>query len=475
VADDCGAVPPPAQFSGTGGRTAPFVVLFLVNVLNFYDRQALGALTEPLRRDFHLSDTQLGAITTSFTVLYALAGLPLGRLADTWRRKALLAIGVTLWAGLTGLGGLARSYAMLLATRLGVGIGEATCGPAATSWIGDLVAPERRARAMALFMAAVPLGGMLSFAVTGTVAQAYGWRVALALAALPAVALVPALLCLREPERGPGAGDKLSSVSDENVAQVVQPAGPRIGSALEKSARMPTLHARQRAPRTETGAGGLLRRPAFLWIVLSGAVVNFALYSFSTFLPAFLTRFHGLSVGRAGFWTGVGSGAAGLSGALAAGLLGDRAHGHRGRFRLSLAGGAALVAAPLAFFAIRMPAGHAAAAVALIMAAYGLLQSYYGLVYAAIQDIVAPAARGAAMGTYYMAMYLCGASFGPLATGGLSDHFARAAAATGPITESARALGLRQAMYLIPALALALSVVLWAGGRAAGRTRAPHI
>ena len=112
---------------------APLVVLFLVNVLNFYDRQALGAVVEPLRREFHLSDTQLGALTTAFTVLYAVAGLPLGRLADAWSRRKLLAIGTTVWAALTGLGGLAASYALLMATRLGVGIGEAVCAPAATS------------------------------------------------------------------------------------------------------------------------------------------------------------------------------------------------------------------------------------------------------------------------------------------------------------------------------------------------------
>ena len=400
----------------------PLAVLFLVNVLNFYDRQALGAVTEPLRREFHLSDTQLGALTTVFTVLYAVAGVPLGRLADTWSRKRLLAIGTAVWAGLTGLGGLAASYGMLAATRLGVGIGEAVCAPAATSWIGDVVPPERRARAMAWFMMAVPVGGMLSFAVTGPVAQAHGWRVALALAALPAIALVPALLCLRE--------------------------GPR----------HTTPDPRPLAP----GPWPL----AFWWIVASGAVVNFVLYSFSTFLPAFLTRFHGLSVARAGFWTGIGSGVAGILGALAAGAFGDRISGHRGRGRMLLAGGAALLAAPLAFCAIRLPAGRAALAIPLIMAAYGLLQSYYGLVYAAMQDIVAPGLRGAAMGTYFMAMYLCGASFGPLATGGLSDHFARAAAGSGAITETARALGLRQAMYLIPALSLALAAVLWAGARA---------
>ncbi|MFZ0933653.1 MAG: MFS transporter, partial [Bryobacteraceae bacterium] len=119
--------------------TAPLLVLFLVNVLNFYDRQVLGAVLEPLHREFGLSDTQLATLATAFTLLYAVAGLPLGRLADQWSRKRLLAAGVSVWAALTALGGLASSYGMLLATRLGVGIGEATCAPAATSWIGDLV------------------------------------------------------------------------------------------------------------------------------------------------------------------------------------------------------------------------------------------------------------------------------------------------------------------------------------------------
>jgi MFS family permease len=180
---------------------APLAVLFLVNVLNYYDRQALGAVAEPLRREFALSDAQIGALSTVFIVVYALAGLPLGRLADTWSRRKLMAIGVSVWAGLTALGAAAASYGMLAATRLGVGIGEAVCAPAANSWIGAIVPAGRRARAMAGFMMAVPVGVMLSSAVTGPAAQAWGWRAALALAAAPAVLLVPALLWLREPER----------------------------------------------------------------------------------------------------------------------------------------------------------------------------------------------------------------------------------------------------------------------------------
>ncbi len=403
-------------------------VLFLVNVLNFYDRQVLGALTEPLRREFGLSDGEVGALATTFTLVYALAGAPLGRLADKWSRRRLLAAGTAVWAGLTALGGFATSYLMLLISRLGVGVGEAVCGPVATSWTGDIAPPERRARALARLMMAVPVGGMLSFAITGPLAQAYGWRAAIVAAALPAVILIPALLMLREPRRAPTGDD----------------AAPAAG-----------------AYRT------LFANSAFRWMVISGAVVNFALYSFSTFVPAFLTRFHGLSVAEAGLWSGIGSGVSGILGAWVGGRFGDRVKGHRGRGRMMLAAAAALLASPFAFAAVGLPAGYVAAAVLLIMIAYGLLQTYYGLVYAAIQDVVAPTLRGTAMGAYFMAMYLCGASFGPLVTGRLSDYLARAASGAGPVTEAARAVGLREAMFVIPAFAAVLAVILWAGGRAA--------
>jgi len=215
---------------------------------------------------------------------------------------------------------------------------------------------------------------------------------------------------------------------------------------------------------------GLLRIPALWWIAVSGAIVNFALYSFSSFLPAFLMRYHGLPVGQAGLWTGIGSGVAGVLGALLAGLWGDRVMGGGSNGRLLLAAGAALLAAPLAFLGIRLPAGCPAASLALIIPAYGLLQMYYGLVYAALNDIVEPGLRGTAMAGYLLVTYLGGAAFGPLLTGMLSDHLARRAAGVMALTEAARAAGLHQAMYVVPVMAAALAAVLWAGARAARAT-----
>ena len=142
-----------------------------------------------------------------------------------------------------------------------------------------------------------------------------------------------------------------------------------------------------------------------------------------------------------------------------AGALAVVAYGGRLRFAAT----AALLAAPLAWASIRLPRGNAVAAIVLLMLAYGLWQMYYGPVYAAIQDIVPPELRATAMSLYFLGMYLCGGAFGPLIVGALSDRFAAAAGGD-------RAVGLHDAMYVLPVVSLALAAVLLAGARATART-----
>src|ERR1700733_13869203 len=101
------------------GSTAALSVLVAVNILNFYDRHVLGALTEPLRKEFGLTDAQVGLLGSAFIWLYAIVGLPLGRVADRWSRSKLLAAGMLVWSALTGVAALAANYAMLLGSRLG--------------------------------------------------------------------------------------------------------------------------------------------------------------------------------------------------------------------------------------------------------------------------------------------------------------------------------------------------------------------
>ncbi|MCC6391640.1 MAG: MFS transporter [Bryobacterales bacterium] len=405
-------------------------VLFAVNLLNFYDRNIAGALAEPIRREFQLSDTEIGLLGTVFTWLYAVVGVPLGRLADRWSRRKLLAAGLLAWGALTAMNGLARNYAMLLVARLGVAVGEATCAPTATSWIGDLFPVHKRSRALAIFMLGVPIGGAVSYFLSGPLAQAFGWRAAMMAAALPALVLVPLLLRTPEPERG------ATELRKENAAP---------GSI-----------------------GSILRIPTLWWIIASGALLNFNMYAFGTFLPAFFSRVHGLTLAQSGIAVGVAYLTGGIGGGMLSGKIGDHVV-HRRKDGRMLAGAAlALLTAPAAFFGILQPAGSLLPALFLIALAYDGCNSYYGFVYASIQDIVSPAMRGTTMAVYFMAMYLLGASFGPLLTGHISDWRARAAAeaaGSAVITEQFRAAGLQQAMLLIPVLAVGLAFVLWAGSR----------
>jgi MFS family permease len=401
------------------------IVLVAINILNFYDRHVMGALAEPIRREFHLSDTQVGLIGSAFIWLYAIVGVPLGRMADRRSRKKLLAGGVTVWSALTACTALAGSYPLLLLSRLGFAVGEAVVAPTATSWIGDLFPAHRRARPLALFMVGVPAGGALSYILSGPIAQAWGWRTAMVAAALPALLLIPLLLRLDEPRRGAAEAKQ-------------EPAG-------------------------KSSAMAVLRIPTFWWIIASGAMLNFNMYAMGQFMTAFLSRIHHLSLARAGVHTGVAFAVGGIAGSLVAGWLGDAVVRWRQDGRMLGAAAFALAGAPAAWFGVL--AADEITSVALLTFFLGTLCSYYGFVYSAIQDIVAPALRGVAMAVYFLCMYLCGASFGPLLTGKVSDMMARRAAGAGPVTEAFRAIGLQQAMLIMPALSVLLACILYAGSR----------
>ena len=414
-------------------------VLFLLNALNFFDRNILGAVVEPLRHEWSLRDAQIGWIGTAFTLLYAVVGLPLGRLADHARRTRLLGGGALLWSAMTAISGLTTSFAGLFAARLGVGVGEAVCAPAATSLIGDLFPSARRGRATAIFMLGLPVGLGLSYAVGGAVAQAWGWRAAFFVAGLPG--LVVGALCLALPEPARGTSEP-------------HPIGAQ--------------------RRSESALALLTQTPTLLWIIVSGALHNFNMYALATFVPALLIRHHGLGVRQAGALSGLMFGVFGGIGLLVGGWVSDRAAARKEGGRLLVSTWALALSVPLLVLFLVQPRGEIGRALAFVCPALLLMYLYYAPVYATIQDVVEPARRGLAMAVYFCAMYVMGASLGPVGTGLLSDRLAaRAAAAAGSpvVTEAARAQGLHEAMYIVPVLSVILAVVLFAGARASVRDR----
>jgi MFS family permease len=405
------------------------VVLFLINTLNFYDRQVVGAVGEQVREEWGLNDRQLSALTTAFILLYAAVGLPLGHWADVGRRKIILSVGVVLWSAFTILSGTARNFAALFACRLGVGVGEASCAPAANSLLGDLFPPQQRARAIALFMLGLPIGLGLSYVISGYIAQHLTWNLALFVAGVPGLVLGVLALWLPEPVRG----------------------------AAEQ-------HSTEATRRQGWAILAVLSIPTMWWIILSGALLNLNMYALGSFLTSLLKRYHHLSLVEANWISGVVYGFGGGLGMLVGGWLSDRMVKGRVNGRLQVATLAMIVAAPCFWLALQQPQGAYWGFAACMLPGCLGLYVYYSAVYATIQDIVEPTMRGTAMAVYFFVFYMV-AAVGLYAFGWFSDMLAHQAAATGLSEADARAIGLHDAMYVIPALTLALVGVLFAASR----------
>lgn len=197
-------------------------VLVLVYIVNFIDRQILSILVGDIKRDLGVSDAQIGFLYgTAFAVFYALFGIPLGRLADSWYRGRLMAIGLALWSSMTAFSGFATTFGMLATARIGVGIGEASASPAAYSMISDSFPKERRATALSIYSSGLYIGGALSLPIGGAVVAAWngaypdptaaplglaGWQAAFLAVGLPGLLLALWVLTLREPRRGESDG-----------------------------------------------------------------------------------------------------------------------------------------------------------------------------------------------------------------------------------------------------------------------------
>ena len=202
----------------------------LVYVFNFIDRQILSILAESIKADLELDDAQIGFLYgTAFAVFYSLFGIPLGRLADSWYRGRLMAIGLGLWSSMTALSGFASNFGMLAAARVGVGIGEASASPAAYSMIADYFPKEKRATALSIYSSGLYIGGGLSLPIGGFVIAEWGrrfpdpataplglmpWQAAFLAVGLPGLLLALWIFTLREPLRG---------ASDGHPSPVVKP------------------------------------------------------------------------------------------------------------------------------------------------------------------------------------------------------------------------------------------------------------
>ena len=382
--------------TGVSAQTRTMLwILLIVYIFNFLDRQIVNILAEPIKADLGLSDTELGLLAgPAFAVFYALLGIPIARYADKegTNRVRLISLALAIWSAMTAVCGLAQNFVQLLFARIGVGVGEAGCTPAAHSLISDSVAPEKRSSAIAFYGLGVPIGSLLGLIIGGIVNDLYGWRVALMLVGLPGLLLaLVVLFVMREPRHSRTAEDAAAAAATVPLST---------GEAMRE----------------------IFASRAFVYILIAASVTAFLGYGKGLWTISFFIRSHGLSTTEAGLSMAVVLGLAGVAGTWLGGKLADKFGARDKRHILTFPAYGMAVAAPVLFLGYLTEDWRIA--VALLVLPTMLNAAYYGPAYGCVQGLVQPRARAVAASIMLFGQNLIGLGFGPFLFGVLSDMLA---------------------------------------------------
>ncbi|TFY95125.1 MFS transporter [Pseudomonas nabeulensis] len=374
-------------------------LLFLVSAVSLIDRQIMGIVIEPIKAEFHVSDTQIGLLTgLGFSLVYCLFAIPLGRFADRSSRRNLIGLCCAFWSTMTLLCGWVTGYWTLALARLGVAVGESGSGAASMSMIADLYPPHQRAKAISVYMLGAPMGALVGLSIGSWITYYYGWRAAFIWMAVPGLICAVLLrLSTKEPVRG----------------------------AWEPVANAPAEHESLWHVLREAWAC----RP-YLRIAIAGALLAFSSYAFSIWSTAFLVRSHGLTLKDAGAIMGLVAGPGAIIGSLSSGWLTAHLAQRDARWQLGIPIIGALLAFPLASAFALYPAGAPwllgslqvpkAAAFMFGMSVFGMW--WMAPCYTAIAHLITPRRRATLIAVFNFGIMALGAGLGPLAVGILSDH-----------------------------------------------------
>lgn len=206
-------------------------ILFVAYIFNAVDRGLLGILLEPIRNEFHASDTALGLLGgLAFAAFYSTLGIPIAALADRTNRRTVLAVALALWSAMTAFCGMATNFVMLFIGRIGTGVGEAGGSPPSHSLIADYFPPERRGTALSVYALAIPIGVMLANLLGGWGNLLVGWRWTFILNGLPGILLaVIVMATVKELPRGYSEPIRVSTTRAEtpNLIEVLKLLGKR--------------------------------------------------------------------------------------------------------------------------------------------------------------------------------------------------------------------------------------------------------
>lgn len=372
-----------------GYRAWMLFILMFMNVLNLADRQGLAAVVPTLKRDLHLSDTELGVIQgLGFAIFYTLLGLPIARLSERHNRARIIAVSIAVFSTCGALISQVRTFALLLLCRIGVGIGDAgAIGPPLYSLLGDHYPAGKRGSATTIIWLGAPIGALVGASVGGWLAQRGEWRTWFIALAVPGfVAAVLALLTLREPRRG--ACD---------LGGLVQGPIPSAGAAMRF----------------------LLGKPSMRHVLLGAAFSAIALNGMGQFFARYFVAVFHVGAGEAGRMLGLLAVVAMSSGLVIGGFGVDWAVKRDRRWYVWLPGLSLLIAMPL--FEIGLFQPTLIRAMAVLLPAHVALFIFYTPTLAIAQNMVDASMRASSAFTVAIVFGLVGIGLGPTLVGIISD------------------------------------------------------
>lgn len=429
---DIAAAPSAAAPARDRYRTYVLVALAVVGFMCAVDRVVISMFMEPIKKEFGLTDTQLGLLTgVAFSIMGGLASVPLARWADRGNRKWIIGGSFAAWSLMTALSGAASNFVQLLVARMGVGIGEAGCIPATHSMLGDYYPRDLRPRALGIHSAGTYLGALGGMFGGGILVQTVGWRAGFIWLGL--------------------AGIVMAAVFHFTVREPARTTTPPAAAATSGTSRVRLIDQL-----------GDLR--AFGWLVMAFSTTSLAGTAVMVWLPSYFGRAFTLTPMQIGLGLGMCIGVATAIGSIAGGALAVRHAKHSRSWGAGYAAWVTVLVMP--FYVGSFHAPHPLMAFVMLFCAFLIAGSILGPVFSTLQDMVAPEARATAVAVVALFGMLVGQGLGPLLVGAISDAL--------QVQQGAAADGLRWAMTWVALVNLLTIVAFWRLNRRLAGTPAPR-
>jgi len=364
------------------------VMLTLVYVFNFADRQILVILQESIKEEFQLSDTELGLLSGFiFAIFYVVLGIPIARYADNGNRRNIVAGSLGLWSIMTSISGFAGNFIQLLLARIGVGVGQAGESPAAHAMISDYFPLEKRSTALSIYSMGLYIGILIAFLLGGYLNQHYGWRTAFLVMGVPGIIFsLVFYVTVKEPKKG--ATDVRESTSGKTYS---------LNTALKL----------------------LFSNSIFLYLAIAIALHMFCIFALLNWTPSFLSRLHGMKNINIGVSLGLIFGVSGAIGTYVRKILTDRLGKRDKRHHLKVPAYSILISILFTAGALFFQNNYLTL---FCLGVSAFLQSMYLGPFIAVAHSLVPSSMRAFNSAIVLFMLnLFGLGFGPLVVGIISD------------------------------------------------------